>query len=61
MLQVAEYHQRSLVPVNSQKRPSQKARKQKLLAFLQGIHTTVILDELDINYFVHLAVYHQLG
>uniref|UniRef100_A0A165XES6 Histone-lysine N-methyltransferase n=1 Tax=Daucus carota subsp. sativus TaxID=79200 RepID=A0A165XES6_DAUCS len=36
MLQVAEYHQRSLVPVNSQKRPSQKARKQKLLDFLQG-------------------------
>ncbi|XP_063947886.1 histone-lysine N-methyltransferase ATX4 isoform X1 [Daucus carota subsp. sativus] len=35
MLQVAEYHQRSLVPVNSQKRPSQKARKQKLLDFLQ--------------------------
>ncbi|KAJ0707161.1 putative [histone H3]-lysine(4) N-trimethyltransferase transcription regulator PHD family [Helianthus annuus] len=35
MLQVAEYHARAVVSVNSQKRPSLKARKQKLLSFLQ--------------------------
>ncbi|KVI07097.1 PWWP-like protein [Cynara cardunculus var. scolymus] len=36
MLQVAEYHARTVVSVNSLKRPSLKARKQKLLSFLQG-------------------------
>ncbi|XP_024971078.1 histone-lysine N-methyltransferase ATX4-like isoform X1 [Cynara cardunculus var. scolymus] len=35
MLQVAEYHARTVVSVNSLKRPSLKARKQKLLSFLQ--------------------------
>ncbi|KAI3783570.1 hypothetical protein L1987_42654 [Smallanthus sonchifolius] len=35
MLQVAEYHARAVVSVNSLKRPSLKARKQKLLSFLQ--------------------------
>ncbi|XP_063944908.1 histone-lysine N-methyltransferase ATX4 [Daucus carota subsp. sativus] len=35
MLQVAEHHQGSLIPVNSLQRPSQKTRKQKLLDFLQ--------------------------
>uniref|UniRef100_A0A5B7APC3 Putative histone-lysine N-methyltransferase ATX5 n=1 Tax=Davidia involucrata TaxID=16924 RepID=A0A5B7APC3_DAVIN len=35
MLQIAEYHARSLVSVNSLKRPSLKVRKQKLLTFLQ--------------------------
>lgn len=37
MLQVAEYHARTVVSVNSVKRPSIKARKQKLLSFLQGV------------------------
>lgn len=37
MLQVAEYHARNLVSVNSLKRPSIKVRRQKLLNFLQGI------------------------
>lgn len=36
MLQMAEYHERSLVPAKSVKRPSIKVRKQKLLNFLQG-------------------------
>ncbi|KAK4431340.1 Histone-lysine N-methyltransferase ATX5 [Sesamum alatum] len=35
MLQMAEYHERSLVPPKSVKRPSIKVRKQKLLNFLQ--------------------------
>ncbi|XP_059629056.1 histone-lysine N-methyltransferase ATX4-like [Cornus florida] len=35
MLQIAEYHERTLVSANSLKRPSNKVRKQKLLAFLQ--------------------------
>ncbi|XP_052209582.1 histone-lysine N-methyltransferase ATX4-like isoform X2 [Diospyros lotus] len=35
MLQIAEYHARTVVSVNSLKRPSIKVRKQKLLAFLQ--------------------------
>ncbi|KAL9163142.1 hypothetical protein ABFS82_06G022100 [Erythranthe guttata] len=35
MLQMAEYHERSLVPAKSVKRPSIKVRKQKLLTFLQ--------------------------
>ncbi|KAD4585897.1 hypothetical protein E3N88_23498 [Mikania micrantha] len=35
MLQVAEYHARAVVSVNSIKRPSLKARKQKLLSFLR--------------------------
>ncbi|KAJ9545686.1 hypothetical protein OSB04_025393 [Centaurea solstitialis] len=35
MLQVAEYHARTVVSVNSLKRPSLKARKQKLLSFLR--------------------------
>ncbi|KAL0400608.1 UNVERIFIED_CONTAM: Histone-lysine N-methyltransferase ATX5 [Sesamum latifolium] len=35
MLQMAEYHERSLVPAKSVKRPSIKVRKQKLLNFLQ--------------------------
>nr|GEV72654.1 histone-lysine N-methyltransferase ATX4-like [Tanacetum cinerariifolium] len=35
MLQVAEYHARSVVSVNPVKRPSLKSRKQKLLSFLQ--------------------------
>ena len=39
MLQVAEYHARSVVSVNPVKRPSLKARKQKLLSFLQGTST----------------------
>ena len=37
MLQIAEYHERAVVSVNSLKRPSMKVRKQKLLAFLRGI------------------------
>lgn len=37
MLQVAEYHARAVVSANSLKRPSLKARKQKLLSFLQGM------------------------
>ncbi|THG01556.1 hypothetical protein TEA_023891 [Camellia sinensis var. sinensis] len=36
MLQIAEYHARTVVSANSLKRPSIKARKQKLLTFLQG-------------------------
>jgi hypothetical protein len=35
MLQIAEYHERSLVTANPLKRPSIKVRKQKLLNFLQ--------------------------
>ncbi|KAL8537940.1 hypothetical protein ACS0TY_000040 [Phlomoides rotata] len=35
MLQMAEYHERSLVPTKPVKRPSIKVRKQKLLNFLQ--------------------------
>ncbi|XP_071732230.1 histone-lysine N-methyltransferase ATX4-like [Rutidosis leptorrhynchoides] len=35
MLQVAEHHSRTVAPVNSVKRPSIKARKQKLLSFLR--------------------------
>ncbi|XP_057480013.1 histone-lysine N-methyltransferase ATX4-like [Actinidia eriantha] len=35
MLQIAEYHARAVVSVNSFKRPSMKVRKQKLLAFLR--------------------------
>ncbi|KAA8533607.1 hypothetical protein F0562_030959 [Nyssa sinensis] len=35
MLQIAEYHARNLVSVNSLKQPSLKVRKQKLLTFLQ--------------------------
>ncbi|XP_071711886.1 histone-lysine N-methyltransferase ATX4-like [Rutidosis leptorrhynchoides] len=35
MLQVAEYHARTVEPVNNVKRPSIKARKQKLLSFLR--------------------------
>ncbi|PIN20510.1 histone H3 (Lys4) methyltransferase complex, subunit SET1 [Handroanthus impetiginosus] len=35
MLQMAEYHERSLVPAKPVKRPSIKVRKQKLLNFLQ--------------------------
>ncbi|KAK9050758.1 hypothetical protein SSX86_030271 [Deinandra increscens subsp. villosa] len=35
MLQVAEYHARAVVSVNSLKRPSLKSRKQKLLSFLR--------------------------
>ncbi|GFS32197.1 SET domain protein 16 [Actinidia rufa] len=35
MLQIAEYHERAVVSVNSLKRPSMKVRKQKLLAFLR--------------------------
>ncbi|XP_028112644.1 histone-lysine N-methyltransferase ATX4-like isoform X4 [Camellia sinensis] len=36
MLQIAEYHARTVVSANSLKRPSIKARKQKLLTFLQA-------------------------
>lgn len=36
MLQVAEYHA-TVVSVKHPKRPSMKERRQKLLAFLQGI------------------------
>lgn len=36
MLQLAEYHE-SVVSVKHPKRPSMKERRQKLLAFLQGI------------------------
>nr|GMC58219.1 histone-lysine N-methyltransferase ATX4-like [Ipomoea batatas] len=35
MLQIAEYHEQSVVPTKSVKRPSLKVRKQKLLTFLQ--------------------------
>ncbi|KAL6509257.1 hypothetical protein OROGR_022567 [Orobanche gracilis] len=35
MLQMAEYHERSLIPAKPVKRPSIKVRKQKLLNFLQ--------------------------
>ncbi|KAL8148408.1 hypothetical protein AgCh_005684 [Apium graveolens] len=35
ILQIAEHHQSSLIPVNYLQRPSQKTRKQKLLDFLQ--------------------------
>ncbi|KAL3819936.1 hypothetical protein ACJIZ3_005841 [Penstemon smallii] len=35
MLQMAEYHERGLVPTKSVKRPSLKVRKQKLINFLQ--------------------------
>lgn len=35
MLQMAEYHAQTVVPVNSNKRPSIKVRKQKLLTFLK--------------------------
>ncbi|XP_047329355.1 histone-lysine N-methyltransferase ATX4-like isoform X2 [Impatiens glandulifera] len=35
MLQMAEFHSRSLVSVKTQKRPSVKIRKQKLLTYLQ--------------------------
>ncbi|XP_051142788.1 histone-lysine N-methyltransferase ATX5 [Andrographis paniculata] len=35
MLQMAEYHERSLVPAKPVKRPSIRVRKQKLLTFLQ--------------------------
>ena len=37
MLQVAEDHDNSFVPVNPPKRPSIRERRQKLLTFLQGI------------------------
>lgn len=37
MLQIAEYHANGLVSVAPPKRPSVKARKQKLLTFLQGM------------------------
>nr|GMC71504.1 histone-lysine N-methyltransferase ATX4-like [Ipomoea batatas] len=35
MLQIEEYHEQSVVPTKSVKRPSLKVRKQKLLTFLQ--------------------------
>lgn len=40
MLQMAEYHARTVVSVTSLKRPSMKVRKQKLLNFLQGMLTS---------------------
>lgn len=51
MLQMAEYHERSLVPAKSVKRPSIKVRKQKLLTFLQGS-----LLSLDVYVLVRFAV-----
>lgn len=43
MLQVAEYHALSLVPAKPLKRPSIKARKNKLLTFLQGMTFPLLL------------------
>ncbi|XP_057951607.1 histone-lysine N-methyltransferase ATX4 isoform X1 [Malania oleifera] len=42
MLQIADYHARGLVSVNSLKRPSMKVRKQKLLSFLQEKYEPVL-------------------
>jgi len=41
MLQLAEYHEKALVSGKPPKRPPMKERKQKLLAFLQGLLTLI--------------------
>lgn len=46
MLQLAEYHANASVPAKPPKKPSIKERKQKLLAFLQGMFAlfTILLS-----------------
>ena len=41
MLQLADYHENALISVKPPKKPSIKERKQKLLAFLQGIYVSL--------------------
>ncbi|KAK4384856.1 Histone-lysine N-methyltransferase ATX4 [Sesamum angolense] len=52
MLQMAEYHERSLVPAKSVKRPSIKVRKQKLLNFLQDVRLLFIKNAMAQEMFV---------
>lgn len=53
MLEMAEYHSRSVVPTKALKRPSIKVRKQKLLTFLQGHFLT--LETLKFGEMFHVA------